>query len=436
MKKSPFTLLFVLVMVCSHIHSQQFTLLQINQVNTEVNRMLQVFSKYSAYTPGEVSEQKTPTEFLSIFRPEAQIFNFLEPDAGIQTLISPTGYYQYIRKHYNAGLNFEMTWDAGKMSRPMPTDDQHTGFVSYIPVSVKAIGLFDGQMISNFTGDYYAIIGFQIKDGQITDVAMHYLQAEKPILKFGRKAEILVGLYAAPDFTRIFSNDIFNDEIWDAWGEFGYRGGLKILYRRGQNLGFFGGAGISYYKSVYEIKDYNNESFDKTLRIDIDGDEYLEYITASVTETNSLTFLDIPLGIRYSTKGSKVRLVVQAGLEFSFLLSSRFSVTGNSDHQGYYPEYHVVLYDLPDYGFTAGPVDINDKWKLNPFNLSANFSAGAEFSINKNVCLTLSPFATAGITDLGYETPKHRDDYISISGNPGKLSTRSAGILVELFFKL
>jgi hypothetical protein len=436
MKRKSYILVFILAMACFDGHGQRFTLLQTNQINTEVNRALQVFGKYSAYAPGEVPGQEIPAEFQVIFSPDARILNFLEPEAGNRNPVSPAEYYQYIRKHYTFGLSYEQHWNAGKMSRPMATDEQNTSFVVYLPVSVKSIGLFDGQKINNVSGEYYAIIGFRMENGHATDGVIHYMQAEKPRNKFAQKVNILIGPYVGPAFTRIHSQDIFADEVWDAWGEFGYRAGLKVVYLRSSNLGLFSGAGISYYRSVYEIVDFNNESLVKTVKTDVDGDEYFEFIKASVTEKNSLMYFDIPLGIRYSTGGNKFRLVMQAGFEFSFLVSSRYSVTGNSDHQGYYPEYHVVLYDLPDYGFTAGPVDINKKWKLNLFNLSANVSAGVEVSLGNSMLLTVSPYANAGLTDLGYDVPKHRDDYISISGNPGKLTTRSAGLLFEVFFNL
>lgn len=436
MKTKLAILVLILSMAIFHGKGQQFSLLQINQINSEVNRVLQYFNRTSGYLPGDTSEQEIPAEYLTIFTPGAQIMNFLDPGAGNQNPVSPAAYYAYIRKHYAFGLSFELQWKAEKMSRPMAADAQKTSFVVFIPVSVKAIGLFDGQKINNISGQYFTIIGFGIKNGQVTDVAIHYVQVEKPIIKYSQESDIYFSPYAAPAFTRIHSQEIFTDELWDAWGEFGYRAGLKIMYRHGPNLGFFSGAGISCYRSVYEIVDYDNENLDKMVKTDADDDEYFEFIKASVTEKNALTYLDVPLGVSYNTGGKKIRLAVRAGFEFSFLLSSRCSVTGNSDHQGYYPGYHVVLYDLPDYGFTAGPVDINEKWKLNPFNLSVNVSAGAEVPLRKNILLAVSPFATMGLTDLGYELSKHPDDYISISGDPGKLTTRSAGILIELFFKL
>ncbi len=435
MKKMSTLSVFLMVMTCFNGNGQRFSSLQINQIKIEINRVFQVFSHYSAYLPEGISGQDMPAELQAIFSPDARILNFLEPEAGNQYPVSPAEYFQYIRRHYTFGLSYEQQWNTDKMSRPMPTDEQYTGFVLYLPVSVKAIGLFDGQKINNVSGEYYAIMGFRMKNGQITDLVIHYLQAEKPKIK-SQQSNTLIGPYVAPAFTRIHSQDIFNDDVWDAWGEFGYRAGLKAVYRRSPNLGFFSGAGISYYRSVYEIVDYNNENLDKMVKTDADDDKYFELIQASVTEKNALTYLDVPLGIRYNTSGKRIRLAVQASLEFSFLLSSRFSVTGSSDHQGYYPEYHVILYDLPDYGFTAGPVDINDKWKLSPFNLSTNISAGAEVSLGSNMLLTVSPFVNTGLTDLGYNVPKHRDDYISISGHPGKLSTRSAGLLFEIFFKL
>ena len=171
-------------------------------------------------------------------------------------------------------------------------------------------------------------------------------------------------------------------------------------------------------------------------KLDKDNDYYYEKIKATITESNSLTYLTVPLGIRYSVGKEKFHFTGQAGFEISFLLSSRYSATGNSDHRGWYPQYRVELYDLPDYGFSKEVVDENDTWELSIFNLSAYISMGAELKLSRNIFLYGGPFLNAGLTDLGYSTSKHRDDYINLTGNPGKLSTFSAGIVLELIYKL
>lgn len=415
---------------------QTLSPLQVNKLTSEVNRLLQGFEKYSAYQPEQLDKREAPAEFLSLFDSDASIQNFLDPGTLNREGITPGEYYDYIRTGFGHGLSFKLLWNTSKLNRSVAADELVDAYVVYVPVGIRAIGMFREQVISNISEEYYVVIAFSISHELVSNASIHRIQAEKPVMNYTRKSEFLLGVYAAPAFTRIHSRDIFADGDWDAWGEISYRAGLNLFYKLSENICLYSGLGLSSYRSAYEIKGFNNFSENTILNVDMDGDSYYEHVDASVTEENTLTWLDVPLGIRYSTGSKKLKFFLQGGVEFSFMLSSNYSATGNSEHQGYYPDYHVVLYDLPDYGFTTEAIDINEDWDLNSFNLSFHVIMGAEISLGKNSRLQIGPFANTGLTDLGYDRAKHRDDYYSLSGNPGKLTTRSAGILFEWLFKL
>jgi hypothetical protein len=430
--------LILLAVTCITGNAQNMSLLQANKLNSEVNRILMVFGKYSTCQPGDTL-QGIPAEYTAVFADDAWILNFLHPYEQDQKQVSPGEYYRFIRDYYTAGLSLKLHYNTGNMSRPVAADAGNVNFIVYLPFTVTAVGLYNSQKIINLNREYYAILGFRFENNLVSDVEILYIQMVKPIMnyKFAKESFWAFGLYGGPGFTRIYSRDIFTDEYWDAWGELGYQAGLKMIYMTGANIGFYSGVGISNYRSVYEIIGFDNDTLiDQYRRVDKDGEDYYEIITATVTENNSLTYISIPVGLRFNAGKEKFHFTGQAGFEFSFLLSSRYSATGNSDHSGYYPQYHVVLYDLPDYGFSKAAIDVNDTWELSTFNLSAHISLGAEIKLRKNIFLYAGPYLNAGLTDLGYKTSKHRDDYISLSGNPGKLSTFSAGIILELIYKL
>jgi hypothetical protein len=442
MKKILHISLVIAAVACIPVNAQKMSMLQANKLNTEINRVLQVFAKYSSFSPGD-NVQEIPAEFTSVFAGDAWILNFLNPYEQDQKQISPEDYYRFIREGYAKGLNLKMHWSNVGTSKPIAADEGNVNFIAYLPVTVTAVGLYKSQKILNLNREFYAILGFRFENNLVSDVKILYVQAAKPILnyRFAEKSKLAFGLFGGSGLTRIYSRDIFTDENWDAWGEAGYQAGLKIYFTLNPDVSVYAGVGLSNYRSVYEITDFDNamdsvivdEQYKET---DVDGDEYYAIIKASVTETNSLTYLTVPLGIHYSIGKEKLHFTAQAGFEFSFLLSSRYSATGNSDHSGYYPRYHVVLFSLPEYGFSAGPIDANGTWKLNAFNISAHVALGAEIKLHDNFFLFAGPSVDYGLTDLGYKTAKHKDDYLSLSGNPGKLSTFCAGIMLELIYKL
>jgi hypothetical protein len=439
MKKIIKLSLILTAFACIPVNAQKMSLLQVNKLNSEVNRILRVFGKYSAYEPGDTT-LGIPGEYTAVFADDAWILNFLNPYEQDQKQISPGEYYRFIRDSYTAGLSLKLHYNTGNLSRPVAADAGNINLIVYMPFTITAVGLYHSQKIINLNREYFAILGFRYENNLVSDVKILYIQAVKPIMNYKytttKESAFAFGIYGGPGFTRIYSQNIFTDENWDAWGEFGYQAGLKMIYLLGKDIGLYGGVGISNYRSVYEIIGFNNDSLiDHYQRVDRDEDTYLEYISATVTENNSLTYLDIPIGIRYSIGKEKLHFTGQAGFAFSFLLSSNYSATGNSDHSGYYPQYHVLLYDLPDYGFSEGPVDANGKWELSTFNISAQVSLGAEMKLGDNLFLFAGPYVNYGLTDLEYKTAKHRDDYISLSGDPGKVNTFIAGLTIELTYK-
>jgi hypothetical protein len=172
--------------------------------------------------------------------------------------------------------------------------------------------------------------------------------------------------------------------------------------------------------------------------VDKDNDVYYAiYKNTNINEWNCLSFIDIPVGAIYNSNEKGVGIAIQAGFNFSFLISSFYEADGNATIQGYYPGYHVVLYDIPDYDFVIDdPVDTTSDWNLNQFNMSAYISLGVRIPAGDKFTFYIGPYFTAGLTDLKYNEVKHRNDFLNISGDPGKLSTRGIGLRFELLMKL
>lgn len=203
------------------------------------------------------------------------------------------------------------------------------------------------------------------------------------------------------------------------------------------HFSFLTGVGLSNYQSEYRLTNFDNANINTIERIDKDDDVYYAYYTqTNINEWNGLSFIDVPVGLTYKNKDKGLGIAAKAGLNFSFMVSSFFDAEGNATLMGYYPKYHVVLYDISDYGFTSDPVDTTSDWNLNQFNLSAFISIGIHIPAGDRFTIFVGPYFTAGLTDLKYNKVKHRDDFLSISGDPGKLTTRGFGLRIELLMKL
>ncbi len=246
-----------------------------------------------------------------------------------------------------------------------------------------------------------------------------------------------ISVYFNPLYTRIYNKDIFNDEYWTASPGPGYNTGLGITFLPRKSIGVYSGLSLTNYRTDLSLENYINES-NTTLLTDKDNDIYYRYIQADVRENNSLTYFDLSLGVSYIKLNTRESLgfYASAGCQLSYLFEGKYQISGTSTHRGYYPDYHVVLYDLEDYDLTTENLNSEDTWDLSSYNLSGYLSFGLLVKLFRSVSIKAGPMVIYGINDLKYEIAKHRDDYISTVGVPGKTNTEAAGINIAFLFKL
>ena len=121
---------------------------------------------------------------------------------------------------------------------------------------------------------------------------------------------------------------------------------------------------------------------------------------------------------------SKLNFYLNAGARLSFLLSGKFEATGSSTHMGQYPDYaNVTLFDIEEYGFSTEDISESADWEVNSMNMAGYASAGISYSFGK-AAIRIGPSVVMGLSDLKYETAKHRDDFVSLMGVPDKTNTQ------------
>ena len=140
MTKTIQLLLILTAFACIPVNAQKMSLLQVNKLNSEVNRILQVFGKYSACRPGDTMPG-IPAEYTVVFAEDAWILNFLNPYEQDQKQVSPGEYYRFIRDSYTTGLNLKLHYNTGNMIRPVAADAGNVNYIVYLPVTITAVGL-------------------------------------------------------------------------------------------------------------------------------------------------------------------------------------------------------------------------------------------------------------------------------------------------------
>jgi hypothetical protein len=458
------------LLLAASVMAQEFSDEERSLIASKIDELLSNYQKYGGLSKDGV---KISDEYInnvnSLFKgtTDVYIYNDIDPENLMGENITVSEYNFKIRSWYESGLSIRLSWDASLMSEAAPVPDIKHSYKVSLLLEKQVMGVYKSSRIVNNTVDLFFIIEFREKGKAFTDFKIAGIQKEKPVLEVPEEPEVAVkekkkkregegekeikkereereerltkyvSVYFNPLYTRIYNKDIFNDEYWTASPGPGYNTGFGITFMPRKSIGVYSGLSLTNYRTDLSLKNYINES-NTTLLTDKDNDVYYRYIQADVKENNSLTYFDLSLGVSYIKLNSKesMGLYVNAGCQLSYLFKGKYKISGTSTHMGYYPEYHVILYDLEDYDLTTENLDSEDAWDLSSYNLSGYLSFGLLVKLFRPLSIKAGPMVIYGINDLKYDIAKHRDDYISTIGVPGKTNTQAAGINISFVFKL
>ncbi|MCD4696028.1 MAG: outer membrane beta-barrel protein [Bacteroidales bacterium] len=247
-----------------------------------------------------------------------------------------------------------------------------------------------------------------------------------------------------PSSTAIVNKDINDDKNWNVSNGMGVNFEVGYLSKINEFFGFGFGLGNSSYTTeltssilMYAVNDTDS---------DPDGDPFSKEIsTSEISEKTLINYFDIPIFLEFgNTNIDKVGFYGRIGVKVSFPFSKSLSSSGNVTYEGYYDQYNVVLYDIPELGFESDKeIYHNTKMTLNSVNVSAVVSAGATYPLSNYLIIKFGANANFGLMEISnqkaddYDNKKYDGNYNKLLANPNsKTSTRSYGIEIGLIYNL
>jgi hypothetical protein len=158
--------------------------------------------------------------------------------------------------------------------------------------------------------------------------------------------------------------------------------GLSARYYLDKSYGLATGIELLNLKQIFSGKDYYT-SFGE---IDSENKSYERRIWgSSISESARLAMLHIPVHFFYwNALNRNMALFGTIGPGFSVPLKRQYIGSGTFTYKGYYSEYKVLLYDLPEYGFSTDvPVNTTEKLRTPFVVIDAGVSVGLAFTINR-----------------------------------------------------
>lgn len=178
-----------------------------------------------------------------------------------------------------------------------------------------------------------------------------------------------------------------------------FRADAAILFSRGRH--FLVGAGIGL--GEWRNKTTNSATIVTPNAIDKDGEAYEHHTTLdNVTEEQRICTVDVPLHMIFrSSPLRKLSFQARAWAGVTIPFAAKFKTTGGSiSTEGYYEQYNLLLYDMPENGFYTDRSSHQGNIRLRPLAAYAGAGAGASVRIGKESALGIEAFISHAFSDL------------------------------------
>lgn len=174
-----------------------------------------------------------------------------------------------------------------------------------------------------------------------------------------------------------------------------YNFGYKYFFTKNWGLGAGLGLESFHSKSILNYQTSNSS-------VDTDG-ELFEFRTVfkDWQEKQSILLLDIPVSLLFQKQmNNKLKFQISFGPKVSFAIQSSYKTVGGTiETTGYYYQYNVVLYNMPQHNFTTLSDSQTNDTRLNPV-LSASSNLGGLYKLNKNMDIFAGVYFDYGLTNM------------------------------------
>ena len=431
---------------------KSFSEKELKMIDRRVDSMMALYMQYSTFS-SENDLNSLSDEYIEGFEElfpsaKSEIVNDLDFEKKTPKKITVEQYIKYVKEWYPVGLISEVK-NLQKTTRHYA--DQKNLFSVKAKKEVK--GLYKNQATHKYTGDLLFTIEFndQLTSFKIQSIdeaggsdscniyrkegddllnkkayklardkyekSRKYCPSDPLVLAGVKKCELLIQENQKPVFLLLHfspglaSMNVTGNENGSAAST---KSGLGYIVGIGAEVGLIKGQtgmlciGINLdyasYKSVSSIGNINGIKSDSLQ--DIDNDNYLlHYKINALEETNNLSYLQVPLYVKYSLQLAKALSIYgKVGASFGINIAKKSTITGIGEYSGAYKKYKNIILEgneLEAYGF--GKYNLDEEGTnnyVNSLNISAFAGLGIDFSLSESISLFIGADYNLGLSNI------------------------------------
>jgi len=302
----------------------------------KVDSLLIQYQEYGNLSRGQTFSNKNDMEFLNLFLSKDAMVSALGIATAGNKQVPVNGLVNLIKGNFDEESDISITLTKIKNKKPSKISS-----FKYL-YKVFAVQNFNGFKKDGTDFSSIENLLFKIEYNTITDSAF-IVSTEVLVDKSG----LYLNFHALGGMTSITGEMLSSvSGSIESNSQFSFGLGAGLDYMISENIGITTGVTFMTYKSSFTVSNFEQDSYET---VDIDNDNYYLHATSDAFVNDvKLSYIEIPIGIVLRFGGFITRLGIKYGIPGSS--TSTFS-SGSITTTGYYPEYNVLLYDIPEYGF-------------------------------------------------------------------------------------
>ena len=249
------------------------------------------------------------------------------------------------------------------------------------------------------------------------------------------KTHFYFGINLIPAQSEIVNKDIFNSTNLISEPNKSINASIECGFIFSKIFGIGFGLGYSSYSSKFILNSYENTYN----TIDSENDNYEMRINGSnIVENQKISSINVPLLLMFQIPFSdKFGLFINSGVNLSYPIVKDFTYTGTFSYSGYYPQYNVTLYDIPEHGFPSNVRVINNgDLGIKSLNVNLILASGFYFRTSSKTTFSIGCYYDNGISNISdydnsnFQLTRFSGDYNSLMSSASKVTTHAFGLQV------
>lgn len=264
--------------------------------------------------------------------------------------------------------------------------------------------------------------------------------AQGTTLGYGQKKNYL-SFTVLPAQTTIFNTGVFNVSEVTSVSGYTLNGIVEFGHYFNEQFSLSTGFGYKSYATELNMNSYYN-TYDS---IDSENDSYEMQVSATgISETQKIGQLSIPLKVQYKMMLSrKFGAYLNTGIIFSIPIIQKYNASGLFDYEGYYPDYNITLYNLPEYGFPEKVgLDMSNKLDIADITFNVFASIGCTYQLSSSLDIAFGIYFDQSLSNVSnyqqsdFHLSRVADDYSSLMESTSEVKIRALGASLSLFYYL